>query len=190
MTRVILSFTMSLDGFIAGPDVSEANPMGVGGEALHNWMFGDVAPADREQIEAIKARVGAVIIGRRTFDLGFPLWGNDVPYPAPSFVLTHREAPDIEAKSGIIRFISGGPSVCVIEAQHAANGRDVMVMGGQASQSLLKYGLVDQLVLQIAPMVLGRGVRPFDGLDEPLELKRVWSLVSPNTTHLTYDIKK
>lgn len=190
MTKVILNFTMSLDGFIAGPDVGEANPMGVGGEELHEWMFGDVAPADREQIEAIRNRTGAVIIGRRTFDLGFPHWDNDVPYPAPSFVLTHRAAPEIKAKSGTIRFVTGGPNVCVMEARHAANGKDVLVMGGEATHSLLRHGLVDQLVLQIAPTLLGRGVRLFDGLDKPLELERVWAMVSPNTTHLTYDIRK
>jgi dihydrofolate reductase len=190
MTRVILNFTMSLDGFIAGPDVGEQNPMGFGGEALHSWMFGDVAPADREQIAAIRERTGAVIVGRRTFDLGFPHWDNDVPYPAPSLVLTHRAAPDIRAKSGTIRFITGGPNVCVVEARHAANGKDVMVMGGEASHSLLRYGLVDQLLLQISPLVLGRGVHLFEGFDKPLELERVWAMASPNTTHLTYDIKK
>lgn len=190
MTKVILNFTISLDGFIAGPDVSDANPMGVGGEALHDWMFGDVAPADREQIAAIREGTGAVIIGRRTFDLGFPHWNNDVPYPAPSFVLTHRAAAGIAAKSGAIRFVTGGPNVCVMEARHAANGKDVMVMGGEASHALLRYGLVDQLVLQVAPLVLGTGVRLFDGFDKPIELERVWAMVSPNTTHLTYDIKK
>jgi dihydrofolate reductase len=190
MTRVILNFTMSLDGFIAGPEVGEANPMGVGGEELHGWMFGDVAPADREQIEAIRSRTGAVIIGRRTFDLGFPHWDNDVPYPAPSFVLTHRAAPEIQARSGSIRFVTGGPNVCVMAARHAAQGKDVVVMGGEAAHTLLRHGLVDQLVLQIAPMLLGRGVRLFDGLDGPLELDRVWAMVSPNTTHLTYDIRK
>jgi dihydrofolate reductase len=111
MTRVILNFTMSLDGFIAGPEVGEANPMGVGGEELHSWMFGDVAPADHEQIEAIRGRTGAVIIGRRTFDLGFPHWDNDVPYPAPSSVLTHRAAPEIQARSGFIMFICVLPIV-------------------------------------------------------------------------------
>jgi dihydrofolate reductase len=190
MTKVILNFTMSLDGFIAGPDVGEQNPMGVGGEELHEWMFGDVAAADREQIEAIRERTGAVIIGRRTFDLGFPHWDNDVPYPAPSFVLTHRAAPEIAAKSGTIRFVTGGPNVCVMEARHAAQGKDVVVMGGEASHALLQYGLVDQLVLQIAPKLLGRGVRLFEGFQAPLELERAWAMVSPNTTHLTYDIRK
>jgi len=190
MTRVILHFTMSLDGFIAGPDVGEQNPMGIGGEALHDWMFGDVAPADREQITAIRERTGAVIIGRRTFDIGFPHWDNDTPFPAPSFVLTHRAAPDIQAKSGLIRFITGGPNVCVIEARHAAQGKDVLVMGGATTHALLKYRLVDQLVLQIAPLILGRGVRLFEGFDKPLELERVWAMASPNTTHLTYDIRK
>jgi dihydrofolate reductase len=190
MTRVILHFTMSLDGFIAGPDVGEQHPMGVGGEALHEWMFGDVAPEDREQMAAIRERTGAVIIGRRTFDIGFPHWDNDTPFPAPSFVLTHRTAPDIAAKSGTLRFITTGPEACVTAAREAANGKDVLVMGGATSHALLKRGLVDQLVLQVAPLVLGRGVRLFEGIDSPLELDRVWALASPNTTHLTYDIRK
>lgn len=190
MTRVILHFTKSLDGFIAGPDVGEANPMGVGGEALHEWMCGDVAPADREQIAAIRDRVGGVVIGRRTFDIGFRHWDNDTPFAAPSFVLTHRAAPDIKARSGTIRFITSGPDLCIAEARRAAGGKDVLVMGGETAHTLLKRGLVDQLVLQVAPLLLGRGVRLFEGIDEPLELERVWSMASPNTTHLTYNLQK
>lgn len=189
MTKVILNFTMSLDGFIAGPDVGEQNPMGVGGEALHDWMFGEVAEADREQMAAIRDSIGAVIIGRRTFDLGFPHWDNDVPYPAPAFVLTHRAAPDIAARSGTIRFVTDGVAACVSAAKAAANGKDVNIMGGEAAHAVLRAGLADRLVLQVAPMLLLRGVRLFDGLDKPLELERAWAMVSPNATHLTYDIR-
>jgi dihydrofolate reductase len=190
MTRVVLNFTISLDGFIAGADVGEANPMGVGGEALHEWMFGDVAPEDREVMEASRERIGAVVIGRRTFDLGFPHWDNDVPYPAPAFVLTHRAAPEIKARSGTIRFTTAGASAAIADARHAANGKDVLIMGAEAAQAALKLGLVDQVVLQLAPILLGRGTRLFDGRDPPLRLERVGALASPNTTHLTYDIVK
>ena len=96
---VVLYFSISLDGYVAGPYVGKEHPMGVGGEALHDWMFDAKQPADQAFIERQHGDWGAVLIGRRTFDLGYEHWG-DTPYPAPSFVVTHRaHAPHLGAFS-------------------------------------------------------------------------------------------
>jgi dihydrofolate reductase len=119
MADVVLYFTMSLDGFVAGPKVSQQDPMGVHGENLHNWMFSDKTAVDEPVISRQSGNAGAVVLGRRTFDLGLEHWG-DVPYPADCFVVTHRARDPLKQKSGTFTFVTDGVAAAVAEAKNVA----------------------------------------------------------------------
>lgn len=187
---VVLYFSMSLDGYVAGPEIDEKNPMGVGGEALHDWMFDRKQPADEPFIERQHGDWGATLIGRRTFDLGYVHWG-DVPYPAPSFVVTHRPHEPVEAKSETFRFVTGGIESALAEAKAAAGSKDVLVMGGETARQLLALGLVDRIELQLTPILLHGGAKLFDGLEKAnLRFTPRGTPVTTSTTHLTYDVSR
>ena len=188
MGKVVLSFTMSLDGFIAGPNVGEQEPMGEGGEQLHQWLFDKTSEVDQEMANDIFSRVGAVILGRRTFDLGLEHW-EDTPFPAPSFVLTHETREPMQMKSATFTFTADGVESVVEQAKVAAAGKDVVVMGANVAQQLLKAGQVDEIVLQIAPVLLGRGIRLFDRIgSQQIDLKRTAVIESPLVTHLHFQV--
>lgn len=194
MTKLLITFTMSLDGFIAGPDVGMDLPMGRGGERLHDWMFApepqEVSELDRQMAKEATATPGAVLVGRRTFDIGLGPWG-DTPYPVPTFVVTHRPRDPMPMKSATFTFVSDGIESALRQAREAAGGKDVVIMGADLAQQYLKAGLVDELVLQIAPVLLGSGTRLFDHIgDTPIELVTTRSLQSPAVTHLRYEIVK
>src|ERR1700716_2188677 len=122
MGRVIIDVSMSIDGFVAGPDDSDSQPLGENGEWLHEWMFrndqpqaGDVPsakPPDARIVEELMASIGAVVIGRRTFDLGLRHWG-DVPFPAPCFVVTPRARAELAMSNGTFAFTTEGPAVAL-----------------------------------------------------------------------------
>ncbi len=187
MSRVILHFAVSLDGYAAGPDISPADPLGVGGERLHDWLFAEErSEADMQVEEEIRAAAQAVVLGRRTFDLGLEHW-NDTPFPAPSFVLTHRPRAPLAQKSGTFTFVGEGIADAVERGKSAAQGGGVVVMGVDTARQALRAGLVDEINLQLVPIMLGGGERLFDGLDpesEGYRLERV--LPSPNAVHLRY----
>lgn len=154
--------SMSIDGYVAGPDVSVDLPMGVGGDPLHDWMYPEPRTAEDAALATeIRAGVGAVVLGRRTFEVGIGPWG-DVPYPAPSFVVTHRGRADLPQKSGTFRFVTEGVEHAVALATAAAGERDVMLMGADVCRQALAAGLVDELLVDIAPLVLGGGTRLFE----------------------------
>ncbi len=163
MSKVLVYAAMSLDGYIAGPDVSHDHPMGVDGERLHEWMFGEhVDPADRALTKAVHDETGAVVLGRRTFDVGLAHW-EDVPYPAPSFVVTHETRPDLPQKNGTFAFVDG-VEAAVERAKAAAGDRTVTVMGAQVQRQALAAGLVDAVLISLVPVLLGAGAKLFDGL--------------------------
>ena len=189
MSRVFLHFSISLDGYAAGPDVDIDSPMGTGGESLHDWLFAaDRNQADRTVEEEVRAAVGAVVVGRRTFDVGIGPWG-DTPFPAPCFVLTHLPRPPLPQKSGTFAFVDAGIADAVERAKRAAQGRDVVVMGVDTARQALRAGLVDEIDLQLVPIALGGGPRLFDGLD-PLAtgFELVRTLASPHAVHLRYRV--
>jgi dihydrofolate reductase len=190
--KLLVAFTMSLDGFIAGPDVSIEEPMGKGGERIHEWMFNDSADrgADPEMAKELFGLVGAVVLGRRTFDVGLAPWG-DTPYPVPCFVLTHERREGLQMTSGAFTFVNDGIESALLQAKRAAGGKDIVVMGAETAQQYLKAGLVDELVLQIAPVILGGGTRLFDRIgDEHIELCRERLVGSPFVTHLKFSVVK
>lgn len=187
MSRVILHFSISLDGYACGPQVSDAAPLGVGGERLHDWLFAtERGEADVQVEREIRSAVGAVVVGRRTFDLGLPHW-KDTPFPAPTFVLTHRPRAPLPQKSGLFAFVDGGIIDALARAKAAAQSGDVVVMGVDTARQALRAGVVDDIFLQLVPIVLGGGERLFDGLDPEAEGFRLdRALTSPNAVHLRY----
>ena len=184
MARLIATFLMSVDGFVAGPDVSHENPMGTGGERLHDWLFNDATDIDRAMAREMSGSVGAVILGRRTFDIGKAHW-DGTPYPAPSFVLTSRPEDDLVTATGTFHFVSDGIDAALSKAKPAAGDKDVVVMGASVARQYLKAGLVDRIVLQIAPILLGGGARIFDGVGHA-GLKRTRLVETPSVTHIEF----
>lgn len=187
---VVLYFSMAIDGFVAGANPDETNPMGVGGEALHDWMFDGRLPADEPFIDRQHGDWGAVVIGRRTYDLGYVHWG-DTPYPAPSFVVTHRAHGPVRAKSETFRVVTDGIETALAQAKAAAGQKDVVVMGAEAARQVLALGLADRIELQLTPILLHDGARLFDGLETSgLVFVPRGMPVTTTTTHLSYDVRR
>jgi dihydrofolate reductase len=191
LSKVVVDMSMSLDGFVAGPDVSVEHPMGVGGMRLHEWLFRDTATdADRIVSGEMPETTGAVVLGRRTFDVGIGEWG-DTPFPVPCFVVTHRGRDDVAQKSGTFTFITGGIESALQRAREAAGEKDVRLMGAGITRQSLAAGLVDELQLNVVPVLLGEGARLFDrpGGDH-IELEQTRVLESSGVTHIKYRVVK
>ncbi len=202
MTQVMVNMSMSLDGFAAGPEVGVDFPMGKGGERLHDWLFkrgsahlGDAASptardVDAEVTQEVLATTGAVILGKRTFDVGLPHWGG-TPYPVPCFVLTHTPHPVLAQPNGSFTFVTDGIESALRQAEAVAQGKTITLMGIDVAQQFLKAGLVDGIQLNLVPVLLGAGVRLFDQLGTPpIELQSTRVLDSTAVTHLNYRVIK
>jgi dihydrofolate reductase len=182
---------ISLDGYLAGPAQDLENPLGIGGEALHRWMFEEPQEhvAEREAITS----AGAYIMGRHMFapgrgewDLGWTgWWGDDPPYHAPVFVLTHHEREPLEMQGGTtFHFVTGGPEEALRRAAEAAGDRSISVAGGASTiNQFLRAGHIDELRLHIAPIVLGSGEALFSDL-KGLSFEMVSSRTTSLVTHL------
>jgi dihydrofolate reductase len=186
MTRVIFDTSMSLDGFMTAPNVRPDAPMGDGGERLHEWAFAH--ESGREYLSSAIAGAGAVIAGRRTYDLSVPWWGADGPTgPArlPVFVVTHT-APESSPEGGVYTFVTGGIEDALAQAKAAARDRVVTVMGGaDIGRQFVAAGLVDEISIHLVPVVLGGGISMFEGLGR-LDLETPDVLEAPAATHLRY----
>ena len=193
MGKVVLYMSMSVDGFIAGPDDSEEHGLGVGGEVLHGWLAdGGVDPASYRPADEAGATVfdevlatGAVITGRRTFAFAGG-WAGDHHDGVPIFVLTRAAPP--EPPPGSARYVTDIAS-CVAEAKAAAGDRDVLLHGAATAQECLRAGLLDEMELSVIPALLGQGRRLF--ADLPLvELDLVRALDGPGVQHLRYRVER
>jgi dihydrofolate reductase len=193
MGIVRVSISVSLDGYSSGPDVSEQDPMGVGGERLHRWLFpvaGAAAdPADAAVSADLFARTGAVVVGRRTYDIGVDLWG-DTPFPVPTFVVTHREHEPRPMTSAAFTFVTDGIGSAVAQAVTAAGEQDVLVMGGaETVRQALGAGVVDEVTLNVVPVLLHGGARLLDiDADGHTELVRTGVVATDQATHLTFRV--
>lgn len=187
MGNVVLHFSMSLDGYVAGPGVSAECPMGQGGERLHEWLFsGNRSAVDIECAREMHASAGAVVLGRRTFDVGIGPW-QDTPYPVPCFVLTHNARDDLVQKSGTFAFVTDGIERAIRRAKTAAVDKDVVIMGADTARQALRVGLVETISLQLVPVLLGGGSRLFESQNtQALDCIRV--IESPLVTHLLYRV--
>src|SRR5262245_1862808 len=191
MGKVLMEITMSLDGYVTGPNVSEDEPLGHDGERLHDWMFEGKSPAEAEagELETFRT-VGAVIVGRRMADLGIRHWGDEPTFHAPVFVVTHRPAETIDRQGGTSYiFVTDGVEAALERARAAAGNQDVIVMGGaDIDRQFLNAGLIDELRLHIAPIVLGSGTALFEGVRPDLRLVPSQASNEPLATHLTYEV--
>ena len=199
--KVFADITMSLDGFIAGPNDGIENPLGDGGDRLHEWMYdleswrerhglvGGEATRDAEIIDEAFKHARAVVMGRRMFDLGEGPWGDDPPFHMPVFVLTHNARETLLKEGGTTYiFVTGGLQSALDEARAAARDGDISVAGGANTiQQFIKAGLLDELQIHIAPVLLGGGIRLLDQLGQmDLEITRV--VDSPRVTHLRFRV--
>jgi dihydrofolate reductase len=211
MAKLKLEISMSLDGFVAGPNASREQPLGEGGEQLHEWVVrleswrerhgrsgGERGVDDEVMRESIESN-GAVLMGRRMFSGGEgpwesdPVadgwWGDEPPFHTPVFILTHHPRDKVEKAGGTsFTFVSDGIESALDQANAAAGEKDILVAGGaDVAQQYLRAGLLDEMQIHIAPVLLGGGVRLFDeGADAKLELTR--TIESPHATHVTYRV--
>ena len=199
MSSVVAWITTSLDGYVPGPDDGPGRGLGRGGERLHYWVFGgpwrygeqasgEVGDVDREVMEEIYSSWGAVLAGRGTYDAAEG-WGGTNPWPIPLVVVTHRPGEQPPSGSGMV-FVDGFDAA-LDRARAAAGGSSVGVMGGASTiRQALEGDHVDELVVSVAPVVLGAGKRLFDGFDRGLELEQVGVRQSPWVTHLRYRVSR
>src|SRR2546421_9211259 len=205
MSKLKLNITMSIDGFVAGPDQSPEHPLGVGGEELHDWLIplkafreshgeeGGEVNASTRFAEDILGGAGATVMGRNMFgggpgswDDGWKgWWGDEPPFHHPVFVLTHHPREPLEMQGGTtFHFVTDGIEAALAQAREAAGGQDVSLGGGAATiQQYLAAGLVDEIVISIAPVLLGSGTRLFDNLgDAPQKLEQDDAVAQPRGT--------
>jgi dihydrofolate reductase len=191
MGKVLMEITMSLDGYTAGPEVSAEAPLGRGGESLHDWMFAGKSGDEVGRFQTDHfASVGALIMGRRMVDLGIGPWGEEPTFHAPCFVVTHRPAETIVKKGGTSYvFVTEGILAAMAQAQAAAGAQDVIVNGGaDIARQCLNAGLIDEIRLHLAPILLGGGTSLFAGVSPDLRLVPSQATTSPLATHLTYQV--
>ena len=211
MSKLRFRISMSLDGFVAGPNQSVDNPLGIGGMRLHEWVVpltvwrathglqgGEVSESSRVVEESL-ANIGATVMGRNMFG-GHPgpwdpkkpwngWWGVNPPYRHPVFVLTHHARKPLELEGGTtFTFVTDGIEAALEQARRAARGKDVSLAGGaKAAQQYLAAGLVDEMEISLAPTLLGSGERLFDGVVDDLGgLELVRTVSAPNVTHLKF----
>jgi dihydrofolate reductase len=194
MAKVIADITMSIDGFVTGPDSDLEHGLGHGGEPLHEWVFGD-DEVDAQVLKESTERSGAVIMGRRLFDVidGPSGWNDEVGYGAtevgtpPFFVVTHSKPESMRLQLDFT-FVTDGLASAVRLARAAAGTKDVVVMGGgDVIRQCIDEGLADELVLHVAPIILGAGTPLFVGATRR-ELRQREVRVSAYATHVTYDV--
>jgi len=212
MSKLRLSITMSLDGYVAGPDQSAEQPIGVGGMELHRWLFplrefqdahrgeGGEVNASSAVVAERRANIAATIMGRNMFgpvrgpwpdESWRGWWGADPPYHHPVFVLTHHPREPIEMEGDTtFYFVSDGIESALAQAKDAAGAADVWLAGGASVvNQFLAARLVDEIDLSIAPVILGAGARLFDGVERgALELEQIRAVDAPGVTHIKYEV--
>jgi dihydrofolate reductase len=210
MSKLRCHISVSLDGFVAGPDQSEENPLGEGGERLHDWVVplaawreahgheGGKVDESARILEESRENVGAGVMGRNMFgpigggpwrdDEWKGWWGEEPPYRYPVFVVTHHPRDPVEMQGGTTyHFVTDGIEAALEQAKEAAGGKDVMLWGGaQVINEYLAAGLLDVLELHVVPLLLGDGARLFDGVGPAVKLEQVRAVEAPGVTHLKY----
>jgi dihydrofolate reductase len=209
MSLVRCQISISVDGFVAGPNQSLENPVGEGGLRLHEWLFptaswraqqgqtGGTRGVDSDVVDEVVQNVGAYIMGRKMFGGGEGRWneswkgwwGDNPPYHVPVFVLTHHPRAPLRMQGGTtFNFVTDGIASALAMGRSAAGQKDILIAGGaHAVQQYLAAGLLDELYLHIVPIVLGGGERLLENVGDPT-LKPVQVIASPNVTHVRYRV--
>ena len=212
MGKVVVDISMSLDGFVAGPNPTLEEPLGEKGEELHEWVVrtnywrerhgleGGEEDEDSEVIREAFSSVGASVMGRKMFSGGsgpwesdprsMGWWGDEPPFHTPVFVLTHHAREPEEMQGGTtFFFVTDGIEAAIQQARAAAGERNVAIGGGaNAIQQALAAGLVDELQVHVAPILLGGGTRLFREGADPIRLEATRVLASPRATHVKFDV--
>ncbi len=213
MSKLRCHISISLDGFVAGPNQSDQNPLGEGGERLHEWAFslaawrqshgqqGGEVNESAPVVEESRENLGAGIMGRNMFGPpgGGPWddeewtgwWGEDPPYHYPVFILTHHARDPVEMKGGTtFHFVTDGIESALEQARDIAGAKDIMLWGGaQVINQYLAAGLLNELELHVVPVLLGGGARLFDNLGAAdVQLEQVRAVEAPGITHLKYTV--
>ncbi|HET7480917.1 MAG TPA: dihydrofolate reductase family protein [Rubrobacteraceae bacterium] len=202
MGKVSIGLSMSLDGFIAGPNDGPGSPLGDGGERLFAWYSGggteyrlpgtemvfEVSPQSAELLREAHGKMGAFVTGRRTFDITTG-WGGRPPLGVPTFVVTHAIPQEWVHEGSPFTFVTDGVESAVEQAREAAGDKDVAVGAASIAQQCIRAGLLDEIHVDLVPVLLGGGVRLFDRLGaEPIELERTRVVEAPGVTHLTFRV--
>lgn len=203
MGKVVFNMTMSLDGFVAGPNDGPENGLGDGGTGLFNWYFsGDtdvflsegtpplrVSKQSAQLLKEAVSTYGSGIWGRRTFDIAHA-WGGHPP-GTPAFIVTHKVPPEWVYEGSPFTFVTDGVESAVRQAKEAAGDKDVVICTPTILQQALKTGLVDEIHIDLAPILIGGGVSLFDHLGTgPIDLERIHAIEAPNVTHLGFRVIK
>jgi dihydrofolate reductase len=204
MGKVAMGLSMSLDGFIAGPNDGPERPLGEGGELLFAWyssgdteyrlpgteMVFEVSPQSAELLKEAHSRMGAFVTGRRTFDITNG-WGGSPPLRVPTFVLTHTVPQEWVYEGSPFTFITDGVESAVEQARAAAGEKDVAVGAASVVQQCIRAGLLDEIHVDLVPVLLGEGVRLFEHLGSgPIELESTRVVEGAGITHLTFRVVK
>lgn len=203
MGNVLFDITISLDGFLAGPNDGPELPLGEGGERLHQWMYdlanwreahgltGGKTNQDSEVFDEMFRSTGAIVLGRRMFD-NAKGWGDNPPFRVPVFVLTHETRETATKGDTTFTFVTDGIESALEQARAAAGDKDVSVAGGaNTAQQYLKAGLLDEIRIHVVPLLLGGGVRLFDDPSiEQIELEKTRVIDSPGVTHLRFRVAR
>ena len=203
-SAVFVDVGVSLDGYLAGPNRGPRNPMGGSSTNIHQWIFatasfrehiglpgGDATSPDDAIVKAIFARAGAYVMGRHMFEEGEIGWPENAPFHAPVFVLTHAPREPWPRPGGTtFYFVTDGIDSALEQARAAADGKDVRISGGAATiQQYIQAGHVEEITLHVAPVLLGVGLRLFDGLNAgDVALEQVEAVASPLVTHIRYRV--
>jgi dihydrofolate reductase len=204
MTKVVIDMTMSLDGFVAGPGDGKEYPLGKndgmrifdwyfsGNKEYRNPLFRPEPGANLDQVELMYEESGAFIFGRRTYEITNG-WGGKHPIDGvPVFILTHRPPPPETVPKGPsnITFVTDGIASAIRQARAVANGKDIKLQGASPGQQALAAGLCDEILIHLAPHLLGDGVRLFDHFEGPVRLEKISSTDGPLATHVRYRVVK
>jgi dihydrofolate reductase len=193
VSKVYCDISMSLDGCITGPNVRIGNGLGNDGERLHDWMFDAKTEADAKIADEKTVSTGAVVLGKSMFDVGFEPWGDPPPFRMPVFVVTHEAREPLPMQGGTTyTFVSGGIEAALRLARAAAGDKNVGIWGGaDIIRQYLQTGLVDELYLHVIPILLGDGIRLFEGLDPAgIELRKASTVDTPGATHFRFEVLK
>ena len=183
MGKVFLSITMSIDGFSAGPEISQENPLGINGQLLHRWLFVNKQEEDEEVAAEMFNNCGAVILGSRTYITAIDgAWQGQSPFPVPALILSSQNLKVIDG----FTIVNDGIHAALSQAKSIANGMDILVMGGaNVAQQFLEADLLDEVHIHIAPILLGSGTKLFEKDNYRIvELTKIKVVETPGATHL------
>lgn len=203
MSKVIVELSMSLDGFVAGPNDSPERGLGEGGERLFMWyasgdtdfplpgtdMVFKISQASADLLREEWGKLGAMVTGRRTFDIA-GAWGGNPPGGGPCFVVTHTIPQEWTKAGSPFTFVTAGVENAVAQAKQVAGDKNISVGSASIVQQCLKAGILDEIHIDLAPVLLGEGVRLFDHLGGPIELERLQVVEGKDVTHLRFRVVK